>query len=149
FGPWSYEVYDTKLALETRGGSVLQLCLYSDLLAGIQGMMPELMHIVPPRPEFPPESYRVADYAAYYRRVRHRAEEAVDSPADGVRPYPEPVQHCDICTWWKACDDRRRADDHLSLVASITKMQTRELESRGIATLARLAEEPIPLEWRP
>jgi len=148
-GAWSYEVYDTKLALETRGGSVLQLCLYSDLLARIQGVVPELMHIVPPRPEFPPESYRVADFAAYYRRVRRRAEEAVDSPADAAGTYPEPVAHCDICNWWKSCDDRRRADDHLSLVASISKQQTRELEARGITTLAALAGEPIPLQWKP
>ena len=147
-GGWSYEVYDTKLALETRGGSVLQLCLYSDLLTGIQGLVPEFMHIVPPRPEFPPQSYRVADFAAYYRRMRRRAEEAVDSSAPDAT-YPEPVSHCDICTWWKSCDDRRRADDHLSLVASISKQQTRELESHGITTLAKLAGEPIPLQWKP
>jgi uncharacterized protein len=60
------------------------------------------MHIVPPRPEFPPESYRVADFAAYYRRVRRRAEEAVDSPGDAAATYPEPVAHCDICNWWKS-----------------------------------------------
>jgi hypothetical protein len=27
-GKWSYEVYDTKLARETKGGTILQLCLY-------------------------------------------------------------------------------------------------------------------------
>jgi predicted RecB family nuclease len=32
-GAWSYEVIDTKLARETKGGTVLQLCLYSDLVA--------------------------------------------------------------------------------------------------------------------
>ncbi len=154
-GTWSYEVYDTKLALETRGGSVLQLCLYSDLLAQIQGITPEFMHIVPPRPEFPPETYRFADFAAYYRRVRQWLVEAVDPPSAGggtgaaTATYPEPVTHCDICSWWKTCDDRRRADDHLSLVAAISKQQTRELESRGIATLAALAGEPIPLQWKP
>ena len=31
-GPWSYEVIDTKLARETKGNTVLQLSLYSDLL---------------------------------------------------------------------------------------------------------------------
>jgi predicted RecB family nuclease len=160
-GAWSYEVYDTKLALETRGGSVLQLCLYSDLLAQIQGIPPEFMHIVPPRPEFPAETYRFSDFAAYYRRVRHRLVDAVDSPSAGggtdaacsaAKPdatYPAPVVHCDICSWWKTCDDRRRADDHLSLVAAISKQQTRELESRGIGTLAALAAEPIPLQWKP
>ncbi len=32
-GAWSYEVIDTKLARETKGGTVLQLCLYADLVA--------------------------------------------------------------------------------------------------------------------
>src|SRR5262245_22993798 len=40
-GNWSYEVTDTKLARETRGGTILQLCLYSELLAQLQGTMPE------------------------------------------------------------------------------------------------------------
>ena len=31
-GSWSYEVIDTKLARETKGGTVLQLCLYADLV---------------------------------------------------------------------------------------------------------------------
>jgi predicted RecB family nuclease len=33
FGTWSYEVIDTKLARETKGNTVLQISLYSDLLA--------------------------------------------------------------------------------------------------------------------
>ncbi len=28
-GPWSYEVIDTKLARETKGATILQLCLYA------------------------------------------------------------------------------------------------------------------------
>lgn len=47
-GDWSYEVVDTKLARETKGGTVLQLCLYSDLLAAAQGREPEQMHVVIP-----------------------------------------------------------------------------------------------------
>src|SRR5438105_7426124 len=39
-GAWSYEVTDTKLASETRGGTILQLCLYSELVGEIQGRMP-------------------------------------------------------------------------------------------------------------
>src|SRR5262249_44098073 len=37
FGPWSYEVIDTKLARESKAGAVLQLCVYSDLLSHTQG----------------------------------------------------------------------------------------------------------------
>ena len=36
-GEWSYEVIDTKLARETRGGTILQLSLYSDLVGAAQG----------------------------------------------------------------------------------------------------------------
>mgnify|MGYP006908356777 FL=1 len=71
-GEWSYEVEDTKLARETAGGTILQLCLYSELLAGLQGAAPEWMHVVAPGRDFEPFTYRVADYAAYYRHVRER-----------------------------------------------------------------------------
>src|SRR5215831_12669160 len=73
-GAWSYEALDTKLAQETKAGAVLQLCLYSDLLGELQGAPPEHMHVVPKRPDFPLDSYRVDDYLAYYRLVRRRLE---------------------------------------------------------------------------
>jgi uncharacterized protein len=47
-GPWSYEVVDTKLAQETKGGTVLQLCLYSDLVGSVQGLTPERTFVVTP-----------------------------------------------------------------------------------------------------
>jgi len=47
-GAWSYEVFDTKLAKETRGGTVLQLSLYSDLVRTLQGVPPEYFHAVTP-----------------------------------------------------------------------------------------------------
>jgi predicted RecB family nuclease len=40
FGPWSYEVIDTKLARQTKGNTVLQISLYSDLLSETQGVEP-------------------------------------------------------------------------------------------------------------
>jgi predicted RecB family nuclease len=66
-GRWSYEVYDCKLARETKGATILQLCLYSDLLAEIQGIVPEWMHVITPDIQFRDERFRFLDYAAYYR----------------------------------------------------------------------------------
>lgn len=40
-GPWSYEVADTKLARETRAGTILQLGLYCEMLDRDQGLSPE------------------------------------------------------------------------------------------------------------
>ncbi len=150
FGPWAYEVCDTKLARETRAGTILQLCLYSDLLRELQGTLPERFVVVTPGDPFDEQAYRVEDFMAYYRHVRHRLDLAAAAsimPEDAA--YPEPNPHCDLCRWWPRCDQRWQNDDHLSRVANLTRMQRGELESRGIVTLERFAAEPIPLTWRP
>jgi len=79
-GAWSYEIIDTKLARETTAGTVLQLCLYADLLAGMQGVMPEHVYVVTPGSEQQPLQFRVNAYAAYYRfssRIRSRTSTAM------------------------------------------------------------------------
>src|SRR5262249_20889075 len=94
-GDWSYEVYDCKLARETKAETILQLSLYSDLLASIQGVPPEYMYVVPPAETFKPEAHRVLDFVAYYRYVKARLEKNVET---NVNPstYPEPNPHCSI-----------------------------------------------------
>ena len=148
-GPWSYEVIDTKLASTTRAESVLQISLYSDVLAGMQGAAPAYMYVVAPdrkaERRFREERYRVADYAAYYRLQRKRLAQAVDDGFEEESTYPEPVPHCDICSWRRECDARRRRDDHLSLVADLGGRRMREIRQWGVATLTELAGEPLPL----
>jgi predicted RecB family nuclease len=148
FGSWSYEVIDTKLARETKGNTVLQISLYSDLLSETQGAPPASAFVVTPGTNFTPEEYRLADYAAYYRHVRGSLERSV-SGAMASDAYPEPIEHCEICRWRRHCDERRRADDHMSFVAGISKSQIGELEKHGVATTAALAVLPLPLQWRP
>ncbi|MGY8681256.1 TM0106 family RecB-like putative nuclease [Bradyrhizobium sp. UFLA05-153] len=147
FGSWSYEVTDTKLARVTKGNTVLQISLYSDMLSEMQGAPPRLAHVVTPGNDFAPEEHRISDYAAYYRHVRSSLENAVESDATGF--YPEPIEHCEICRWRSHCQQRRRADDHMSLVAGISKIQIGEFERNGVATMTELAEIPLPLTWRP
>ena len=147
-GAWHYEPLDTKLARETRGGAILQLCLYAELLEDTQGVLPERMYVVPRLPELAAECYRVADYLAYHRLVRRRLEAAADQ-TDGATTYPEPVPHCEICRWFPRCDQQRRGDDHLSFVAGLSRLQMRELQARDIATLEKLAAEQVPLAWKP
>ncbi|MEH2510163.1 putative RecB family nuclease [Nitrobacteraceae bacterium AZCC 1564] len=147
-GGWSYEVTDTKLARETKGNTILQISLYSDMLSEAQGAEVAYAHVVTPGTNFVTEDFRTADYAAYYRNVRKSLEFSVDTPT-ATSAYPEPIEHCDICRWRQHCDERRRADDHMSLVAGISKSQIGELEKRGVATTAALAVLPLPLQWRP
>ena len=69
--------------------------------------------------------------------------------AEACATYPEPVEHCNVCRWFRECDARRRADDHLSLVAGIRRQQRNQFEEWDAGTMAKLAELPIPLKERP
>ena len=148
FGNWSYEAYDCKLARETKATTVLQLSFYSDLLGQIQGLDPELMWVVAPGHGFAGEPYRVAEYAAYYHYVKDQLEMATGRET-ASETYPEPCEHCDVCRWFQECGDRRRGDDHLSLVAGIRKLQRNQLEAWNKKTVAQLASLPIPLKEKP
>jgi predicted RecB family nuclease len=83
-GSWSYEVYDCKLACETRLQQSFSPHFTSQLLESVQGVLPELMYVVPPGVDFQPEKYRVLDFAAYYRFVKARLERAVGQNRDGI-----------------------------------------------------------------
>ena len=124
---WSYEVADTKLARETKAGTILQISMYSELLEKIQGCAPEWMWVIPPGGDFVGEGYRVEEYAAYFRYVKDRLARAVENEG-GSGTYPEPVAHCDVCRWFRECDARWRGDDHLSLLAGIRRQQRNQLE---------------------
>jgi predicted RecB family nuclease len=150
FGGWHYEPVETKLAVETRGATLLQLCLYADLLTELQATAPSELHVVTPAST---ERYRFEEFRAYFRLLRRRFELELQTPlptsVETATPYPDPVSHCDVCNWYGVCEKRRTADDHLSLVAGIQKTQRTELAQRGIATLAALATMPLPLAWKP
>ena len=140
FGDWSYEAMDAKLAREPKAAAVLQLAAYSDLLAAAQGCAPEYMTLVLGGMEPRKEKFRVDDFAAFFRSVRRRFTAAVESPPE---TYPEPVDHCPLCDWNRHCQARRRDDDHLSLVAGISRNQRNLLEEKnGTTTLEGLAHLP-------
>jgi predicted RecB family nuclease len=84
---WSYEVVDTKLSRETKGGTVLQLSLYCELVGGAQGTIPQWSHVIAPWADYQPQSFRNADFAAYYRRVKASLQKAVqlNEPAAAVQ----------------------------------------------------------------
>ncbi len=145
-GDWSYEVYDTKLARDTRAATILQLCVYSQLLEKIQGIRPALMHVVTPGRDFKSLEYRVDDYGAYFRLLAGQMDTFLGNPAT---TYPERVPRCDYCAWWPDCEKRRRGDDHLCYVAGISRGQIESLRSEGVECLADLATlDPVPTPSR-
>ena len=144
-GPWSYEVVDTKLARQPSAPAVLQICMYSDLLGAMQGRLPEKMHLVLGGVQRETVSLRVADYAAYYRLVAREFEALLDSPEEvfPVPTKPEPVGHCDFCSWRLECRAQWRREDDLALVAGLSTRQRRALHNIDITTRRGLAN-PTP-----
>jgi uncharacterized protein len=142
-GDWSYEAVETKLAKSTKARALIQLCLYSELVAAIQGREPERMQVVLGRGA-QPEEFCVQRYSAYFRKTKREFLAALEAkPAT----YPDPVEHCYVCDWFPHCDEQWHADDHLSLVAGITRNQRKALEERevhSVATLARFQLPPTP-----
>ncbi len=148
-GPWSYEVWDTKLARHATAAAVLQLCLYSGMVAELQGVPPQEMHLALGGVRRETVSFRVAEYAAYYRLVAREFERFLG--ADDVYPVertPEPVEHCGACRWSERCRKQWRAEDDLSLVADLSSRQRRALRAIGVTTRTALAEPAQPLPDR-
>jgi len=137
-GGYSYEVLDTKLSRSTKAKFIIQLGFYSALVAKVQGVAPQLMHVV--LGDKSEATFRVADYARYLNMVSERFLERVQRGPEAT--YPVPCTKCDQCRWVGMCDERRLNDDHLSQVANISRLQVKKLELAGVKTLEALAKLP-------
>lgn len=133
-GAWSYEVVDTKLKRKPDPKHVLQLCLYSDLLAIVQGVAPEAAHLqLGDGSRF---SVRLSEVSSYSRHARRTLEAfLVERP----ETHPEPVSACALCRWSDRCEEQWEAEDSLALVAGISRSQRQKLETVGVTTMAGLA----------
>src|SRR5438093_7520408 len=147
-GDHHYEVADTKLARRVKGSALLQMCVYSEMLARLQGRTPERIHVALGGSGHRVESHRLDDFAAYYRSVKQRFESVVAD--ETALPYPlsvtpPPVDHCGVCRWKEHCEELRTKADDLSLVAGMRSDQARRLAAAGIGTLTALATLAPPL----
>jgi predicted RecB family nuclease len=134
-GAWSYEAWDTKLARSAKPAAVLQLVFYSQEIGRIQGRLPERLHVVPGTGVV--ETYRPADFDAFFRTAQRRLRAHLESPPP--RLYPWPCDHCSRCDFIPVCRKHWEDDDHLTLVASIRRDQVERLNRVGVETLAGLA----------
>ena len=133
---FGYEVVDTKLARRAKAKFIIQLCLYSDLLAEVQEFLPNRIHVV--LGDGTEQSFRLANYLRYYRTVKARFLECVGEVHGDT--YPAPCTHCGLCHWRDLCNERWEKDDHLNQVANMTQIQIKKLNAGGIRTLAGLAQ---------
>ncbi|MBZ9867025.1 TM0106 family RecB-like putative nuclease [Mesorhizobium sp. CA15] len=135
-GGYSYEVADTKLKRKPAPAHVLQLVLYSDLLATVQGRSPERAHVV--LGDGKRFSFRLAEYAAYARSARERLRSFV---LESTKTRAVPCASCSLCRWREHCAGEWEQEDSLFRVAGITRAQVEKLEATGITTMATLAQQ--------
>ena len=142
-GSWSYEIADTKLTRRVKAAAILQMCVYADRLTQLQGVAPREIVVV--TGDGAEHRERLADYTAFFRAAKARFEARVFDEGPALETYPDPVEHCRVCAWYPTCADRRRADDHLSLVAGMTRSATQRLVAAELPTLASLGDAPSEL----
>ncbi|MEA2492605.1 MAG: hypothetical protein QOJ29_516 [Thermoleophilaceae bacterium] len=139
---WSYEAYDAKLAAHPKPYFILQLIFYTEQIGRLQGRLPDQMHLILGTQEI--RSYKPTDFQAYAAQVRRRYIAYLSDLERGAEPpYPYKVDHCDYCDWWARCRDKRRADDHTTLVAFLGRGQAIKLDDADIHTVEQLAELPV------
>jgi predicted RecB family nuclease len=112
-GDFSYQVADTKLSRSAKPKHVIQMCIYSDILAREQGVSPELAHVC--LGDGTVASVRVEAVIHYFRRARMRFLEFTDVPPETSESSP--CGHCTFCRWASVCDAEWEAGNHLSIVA--------------------------------
>jgi predicted RecB family nuclease len=133
-------VADTKLKRKPHPKHVLQLALYSDLLAEVQGIAPEHAHVE--LGDGTRATIRLEEVSAYARRVRGRLEAFVAEP-EPTRPVP--CADCPLCRWREVCATQLADEDSLFRVANITRGQVTKLEAAGVTTMAALAARTEPV----
>jgi predicted RecB family nuclease len=139
-GAYSYDIADTKLSRGVKAAAIIQMCVYADLLEKLQGIPPETVFVV--TGDGVEHPHRLNDYAAYFRFARRRFEERVLGGSTGADTYPDPVDFCHVCVWYPTCIQRRRDDDHPSIVAGMRRVDTERFMSAGHRTLTQIAELP-------
>src|SRR5690606_5114637 len=140
FGPFSYEVVDTKRKRRPHPKHVLQLALYADLLAEVQDVAPEFAHVE--LGDGTRATLRLSDYAAYARMAQARLEGFV---ADPPPTRPIPCADCGLCRWGDHCAEVWQAEDSLFNVAHVSRGQVKKLEAAGIQTMEALASLDHPI----
>jgi len=134
-GDYSYEVADTKLSRSARPKHLIQMGIYSDILAAEQGAAPKAMHVV--LGDGSTASVRVDQIIHYFRNARGRFLSFIDTPPR--QSSGAPCGHCHFCRWAQRCAADWEAAHDLSLVAGLSRGQAQALRNARIPDLIALA----------
>ncbi len=133
-GEHHYEVLDVKTSGRSRGDQILQVVFYAQLLAEVQGRLPEHGAII--LKDGREERFLIADYAAAGNEVVAALRRLREDPA-GARPFLQ--MGCSGCYHDQRCLPELHKAQDLSLVQGMSHGAQAILESVGCRTIADLA----------
>lgn len=133
-GDHHYEVVDVKTSGRSRGDQILQVVFYSELVAAVQGRMPERGALV--LKDGREESFLVQDYLAAEREVVDELRRLRDD-IDAARPFLQ--AGCASCYHDARCLPQMTKTGDLSLVQGMSHGAQAILESVGCRTVQDLA----------
>ena len=137
----SYEIWDTKLARHAKPYHLVQLCCYAEMLAPLNGGLPETIRVVLGNQQI--ASYRTLDYYYSYLQIKNAFLAQMDAFfVDADPPVPDP--RADHRQWTSHADAWLSDRDHLVQIAGINISQIRKLEAAGIDSVKKLAESDLP-----
>lgn len=134
-----YEVWDTKLARKSKPYFLVQLCCYAEMLAQIQGSIPEQIAVVLGDKSI--HRFNTRDYIDYFRNLkdnflRFQAEFDPDN-----MPAPDAVH--ELSRWRSFAEKLILERDDLIQVANIRRTTKRKIEKGGIETVQALSETSL------
>ncbi|MBY0357582.1 MAG: TM0106 family RecB-like putative nuclease [Candidatus Obscuribacterales bacterium] len=135
-GDYSYEVWDTKLARKIKPYFILQLCAYCEMLAEIQGIMPETIGIILGNGE--QKAFRTQNYLHFYQTLKERFL-CFQNNFDKKQP-PTNIVINNLSRWRSHAQKILLERDDLVQIANIRQGQIRKLHKSGITTVSALLE---------
>src|SRR3546814_16768418 len=108
------------------------------MVAAIQGKEPRRIHVE--LGDGSRASFRLADFSKLLGSATGRFQRFVEGGATGS--VAEPCAACTLCPWRDHCGSQWEAEDHLSLIAGMSRPQAQKLRDAGIATIASIAALP-------
>lgn len=133
-GDHHYEVLDVKTSGRSRGDQILQVVFYAQLLAAVQGRLPEHGALI--LKDGREERFRIADYAAACDEVVRELRLLRDDLASS-RPFLQ--AGCSGCHHDQRCLPALQAAGDLSLVAGMSHGARAILEAAGCRSVQDLA----------
>ena len=135
-GDYHYEVWDSKLSKQAKSSFIIQLCCYAEMLFDIQGRDAENIVIALGSGEN--VRLPIREFRYYYQHVKELF--LVEQNNFDSALVPDPGASREWGRWSTAAQQILESQDHLSLVATITRNQIKNLQHAGINTATELAE---------